>query len=349
MGLTVAVAGASGYAGGELLRLLSGHPHLDLGPVTAATSAGGCVGDVHPHLAGLSDRTFAATDADTLGAADLAFLALPHGSSAVLAAELRRQGVPVVDLGADHRLRNIAEWIRWYGGEHPAPSTADGGWPYGLPELPGTRDALRTSAQVAVPGCYATAVILALHPLLAGGLVEPFDIVVTAASGTSGAGRAANVDLLGSEVMGSLTAYKVAAHQHTPEIEQALGAAGSGPVTLSLTTVLAPMPRGILASCTARLRPGVRAEDVPRALGAAYAEEPFVRVLAPGRWPRTAATLASNSCHLQATVDDRVGRAVVVAALDNLGKGAAAQAVQCANLMLGLDETAGLTPSGVAP
>jgi N-acetyl-gamma-glutamyl-phosphate reductase len=349
MGTIVSVAGASGYAGGELLRLLAAHPDLDLGAVTAGASAGSAVGDLHPHLVGLSDRVFEATDVASLGAADVAFLALPHGESTALAGPLRERGVRVVDLGADHRLRDPHEWRQWYGSDHPAPERLDGSWPYGLPELPGAREALGGAHQVAVPGCYATAVALALHPLLAAGVVEPDDVVVSAASGTTGAGRAAKAALLASEVMGDLTAYKVGAHQHTPEIEQTLGGAGAGPVTLSLTTVLAPMPRGILATCTARLRPGVDSDDLVAALQGAYAGERFVHVLPPGRWPHTAATVGSNACHLQVVADVRAGRAVVVAAIDNLGKGAAGQAVQCANLMLGLDEGAGLTATGVAP
>ena len=349
MGITVSVAGASGYAGGELLRLLAAHPHLDVGQLAAGSSAGTTVGDVHPHLPALADRVFSDAHADLLGAADIAFLALPHGESSILAGELRGRGVRVVDLGADHRLRDPAQWREWYGSEHARPASLDGSWPYGLPELPGVRAALTGAGQVAVPGCYATAITLALHPLLARGVVEPADVVVTAASGTSGAGRSPKVGLLGSEVMGDLTAYKVAAHQHTPEIEQTLGTAGAGSVTLSLTTVLAPMPRGILASCTARLTPGTSADDLVDALHDAYAEESFVHLLAPGRWPHTAATIGSNACQLQVAADRRTGRAIVVAALDNLGKGAAGQAIQCANLMLGLEESAGLTSAGVAP
>ena len=245
----------------------------------------------------------------------------------------------IVDLGADHRLRDPADWRRAYGGTHA------GSWPYGLPELPGARAEIARAARVAAPGCYPTAVILALHPLLDAGLVEPTDLVVVAASGTSGAGRSAKLNLLGSEVMGDLSAYKVANHQHVPEMLQALGHG----CTLSFTPVLAPMPRGILATATARLRPGVLAEDLYGALQAAYADEPFVHVPPPGRWPHTAAVSGSNCCQLQVTADRAAGRAVVVAAIDNLGKGAAGQALQCANLMLGLPETAGLTANGVAP
>jgi N-acetyl-gamma-glutamyl-phosphate reductase len=343
MGHRVTVAGASGYAGGELLRLLAAHPELDLGAICAGSHAGTPVGDVHPQLPALGDTVFAATDVDVLAEGDLAFLALPHGESAALAAALLERGRKVVDLAADHRLADPAAWAQWYGGPHA------GVWPYGLPELPGARAALAGSDRVAVPGCYPTAVTLGLAPLLAAGLVEPADIVVAAASGTSGAGRSAKVGLLGSEVMGDLHAYKVGSHQHTPEIEQALTSVAGAPVSVSLTTTLAPLPRGMLASSTARLRAGVTTADLRAALQEQYAGEPFVFVLPGGRWPHTAATAGSNACQLQAVADGHCGRAVVVSAIDNLGKGAAGQAVQCANLLLGLDETAGLTAAGVAP
>ncbi|MGV9369478.1 N-acetyl-gamma-glutamyl-phosphate reductase [Micromonospora tulbaghiae] len=333
MGIRVAVAGASGYAGGELLRLLAGHPEFELIAATAHSQAGQPVTAVHPHLAGLG-MVFAATEPATLADADLVFLALPHGQSAALAAALPAT-VKVVDLGADHRLRDAGAWSRYYGGEHA------GAWTYGLPELPGRRAEIAAASRVASTGCYAVATTLALAPLIAAGAVRPDDVVVVAASGTSGAGRAAKAHLLGSEVMGDLTPYKVGAHQHVPEIKQATGATG-----LSFTPVLAPMPRGILATVTA-----VPTGDAdPRAvLAAAYADAPFVHVLPEGAWPHTAATAGSNSCHLQATVDVDSGRVIVVSAIDNLGKGAAGQAVQNANLMVGLPETTGLSVFGVAP
>jgi N-acetyl-gamma-glutamyl-phosphate reductase len=338
MGMTVAVAGASGYAGGELLRLLLGHPDLSVGPVAAGSSAGLAVTDLHPQLPQLADRTFVATEAALLAEADLVFLALPHGESAAIAAALP-DALPVVDLGADHRLADAAAWARFYGTPHA------GQWPYGLPEL--FRDDLAGARRVAGPGCYPTAVALALAPLLRAGLVAPTDVVVVAASGTSGAGRGAKAGLLGSETMGDLTAYKVGAHQHTPEIRQSLSRAAGADVTLSFTPVLAPMPRGILATCTARTT--ASAAEMRAALQEQYADEPFVHVLPEGRWPHTAATAGSNACQLQVTVDADAGRAVVVSAIDNLGKGAAGQALQCANLLLGLPETAGLSASGVAP
>ncbi len=338
MGVRVAVAGASGYAGGELLRLLAAHPGLDVVAATAHGQAGVPLGQVHPQLVSYGDLILGDTTVDELAKAELVFLALPHGASAGLAAQLP-SSVKIVDLGADFRLRDAAAWHRYYGGSHA------GSWTYGLPELPGQRAEIAAADRVANTGCYAVAVILALAPLIAAGLIEPTDVVVVASSGTSGAGRSAKANLLGSEVMSDLSAYKVGAHQHVPEILQATGAE-----TLSMTPVLAPMPRGILAAVTARpTTAGVTAEDVLAVLSRAYADEPFVHVLPAGRQPHTAATFGSNSAHLQAAVDLSSGRVILTSAIDNLGKGAAGQAVQNANLMLGMDETAGLSANGVAP
>jgi N-acetyl-gamma-glutamyl-phosphate reductase len=348
MGARVAVAGASGYAGGELLRLLAAHPDLDLAVTSADSTAGKTVAQLHPHLAavpGLADRVLEPHGADVLTDCDLAFLALPAGQSAVVAAQIRGS-VKVVDLGPDFRLSDGAAWARHYGGPHP------GRWVTGIPELPSARAQIHAASRVSAPGCYATAAILALTPLIAARLADPSDVVVVAASGTSGAGRSLRTDLLASEVMGSVSAYAVAgAHRHTPEIEQALAEAGAaGPIRVSFTPVLAPMPRGILATCTARLTsPHTTTDDVRDAIEAAYAGEPFVSLLPAGTWPATASVAGSNGAQLQAAVDARAGRAVVIAAIDNLGKGAAGQAIQNANLMLGLPETAGLTAIGVAP
>ena len=338
MGMTASVAGASGYAGGELLRLLLAHPDLAVGPVAAGSAAGKPVTEMHPHLPQLADRTFSDTTVDVLAEADVVFLALPHGQSAALAAQLPA-GLPVIDLGADHRLASAADWDRFYDTPYA------GEWPYGLPEL--FRDQLVGARRIAGPGCNATAMTLALGPLLAAGLVEPQDLVTTTASGTSGAGRAASTALLGSEVMGDASAYKVAGHRHGPEVRQSLSRLAGAPVTLSYTPTLAPMARGILATCTARTT--ASETELRGALQQQYAAEPFVHLLPEGRWPHTAATVGSNACQLQLAVDPDAGRVVVVAAIDNLGKGAAGQAVQCANLALGLSETAGLTASGVAP
>ena len=340
---TAAVVGASGYAGGEVVRLLLGHPGLAVGPLLAGSSAGRRVTDLHPGLTPLADRTFLATDLDLLGDVDVVFLALPHGESGAIAAALPTETV-VVDLGADHRLEQADAWSRYYGGDW------SGSWTYGMPELAGHREQVAASRRIANPGCYPTGVILGLAPLLAAGLVEPADVVVVAASGTTGAGRKPSDALLASTVMGQLSTYKAGGvHQHTPEMEQALAEAAGEPVTLSFTPMLAPMPRGILATTTARLAEGVTTEVLHEALHAAYADERFVSVLAPGAWPQTGATLGANSVHLQVAADPHSGRAVVVSAIDNLVKGAAGAAVQNANLALGLDETTGLTAIGVAP
>jgi len=340
---TAAVVGASGYAGGEVVRLLLGHPGLEVGPLLAGSSAGRRVTDLHPGLTPLADRTFLATDLDLLGEVVVVFLALPHGESGALAAALPAETV-VIDLGADHRLERADAWTRYYGGDW------SGSWTYGMPELAGHREQVAASRRIANPGCYPTGVILGLAPLLAAGLVEAADVVVVAASGTTGAGRKPSDALLASTVMGQLSTYKAGGvHQHTPEMEQALAEAAGEPVTLSFTPMLAPMPRGILATTTARLADGVTTEVLHEALHAAYADEPFVSVLAPGSWPQTGATLGANSVHLQVAADPHSGRAVVVSAIDNLVKGAAGAAVQNANLALGLDETTGLTAIGVAP
>jgi N-acetyl-gamma-glutamyl-phosphate reductase len=333
MGIRVAVAGASGYAGGELLRLIAGHPEFDLVAATAHSQAGHPVAAVHPQLSGLNLLLTPTAPAE-LADADLVFLALPHGQSGALAAQLPA-GTKVVDLGADHRLADPAAWEIYYNSGHA------GTWTYGLPELPGQRARIAVSDRVAATGCYAVATILALAPLLAAGVAAPEDVVVVAASGTSGAGRSPKAHLLGSEVMSDLSPYKVGQHQHVPEIKQATGA-----TSLSFTPVLAPMPRGILSTVTARPLGGDDPRDVLRA---AYADAPFVHVLPEDAWPHTAATAGSNSCHLQATFDVDSGRIIVVSAVDNLGKGAAGQAVQIANIMYGLPETTGLSVFGVAP
>ncbi|MGI8881577.1 MAG: N-acetyl-gamma-glutamyl-phosphate reductase [Jatrophihabitans sp.] len=336
MGFKVSVAGASGYAGGELLRLIAGHPELELAAAGAHGQAGAPVTSVHPQLRTYQDLVFADTTPALLAQADLVFLALPHGVAAPLAAQLPEH-VRVIDLGAEHRLLDAAAYQRYYGGDHP------GAWTYGLPELPSQRSAIRASSRVANTGCYAVAIITALAPLIAAGVVDPQDVVVVATSGTSGAGRDAKAHLLGTEVMGDVSAYKVGAHRHVPEICQATGAE-----TLSMTPLLAPMPRGILATVTALPVRPLDAAAVREVLTAAYASEPFVHVLPAGQQPHTSATYGSNSVHLQAEVDLSSGRVIVTSAIDNLGKGAAGQAVQNANLMLGLVESAGLSVNGTA-
>ncbi len=352
MGMKVAVAGASGYAGGELLRLLLQHPELEVGAVTAASNAGSRLGEHQPHLVPLADRVLTPTTADRLAGHDVVFLALPHGASAALAAQLPPD-VVVVDCGADHRLADPAAWQEFYPGPYA------GNWPYGLPELihadgSRQREVLAGARRIAVPGCYPTAVSLALAPGFAAGLLAP-DVVVVAASGTSGAGKAARPNLVASEVMGSMSPYGVGGvHRHTPEMEQNLGLAAGEPVRVGFTPTLAPMARGILATCTAPVLPGrdgrlPDAERVRQVWTDAYAAEPFVHVLPAGTWPRTADTLGANTVHLQVTLDRRTSRVVVVAAIDNLAKGTAGGALQSANLALDLPETIGLPTVGLAP
>jgi N-acetyl-gamma-glutamyl-phosphate reductase len=342
MTVRVAVAGASGYAGGELLRLLLAHPEVEIGALTAGGNAGSKLGQHHPNLLPLADRELTETTAEQLRGHDVVFLALPHGHSAAIAAELG-EDVVVVDCGADHRLNDAEDWTRWYGGDHP------GTWPYGVPELPGARDRLRGTKRVAVAGCFPTVSSLAVVPALAAGIVEP-DVVVTAITGTSGAGRALKPHLLSAEVMGSASVYGVGgAHRHTPEMIQNLSAAAGEKAKVSFTPVLAPMARGILATCSAPLRGDVDSAAARKVYLDAYGDEPFVHVLPEGAWPQTSATLGANTVHLQVTVDPDAGRLVVVGAEDNLTKGTAGGAVQCMNLALGLPETTGLPTAGLAP
>jgi N-acetyl-gamma-glutamyl-phosphate reductase len=342
MAVRVAVAGASGYAGGEALRLLLGHPGVEIGAVTGNANAGQRLGTLQPHLLPLADRVLAETTAEVLGGHDVVFLALPHGQSAAVAEQLG-QDVLVVDMGADFRLKDPADWERFYGSPHA------GSWPYGLPELPGGRAALEGSKRIAVPGCYPTAVSLALAPAYAAALVEP-EAVIVAASGTSGAGKAPKPHLLGSEVMGSMSPYGVGGgHRHTPEMIQNLSAAAGEPVNVSFTPTLAPMSRGILATCTASAKPGVTEADLRAAYEKAYGDEPFVHLLPAGQWPATAAVHGSNATQLQVTLDEFAGRVIAISAIDNLTKGTAGGAVQSMNIALGLPEGLGLTTIGVAP
>lgn len=341
----MAVAGASGYAGGELLRLLLGHSHVEIGALTGASNAGESLGTLQPHLVPLAERVLEPTELGVLAGHDVVFLALPHGQSGAIAAALADVSpeTVVIDCGADFRLADAGEWERFYGGTHA------GTWPYGLPELPGQRDVLRAATRIAVPGCYPTVSTLTLAPAVAAGLVEP-DVVVVAASGTSGAGKAAKTNLLGSEVMGNVTAYAVGGtHRHTPEITQNLSGLTDRAVSVSFTPLLVPMPRGILATCTAPLVDGVTEADVRAAYVKAYADEPFVHVLPEGQWPQTKSVTGSNAVHVQATADRAANKLVAVGAVDNLAKGTAGAAVQCMNLALGVDETTGLSAVGLAP
>jgi N-acetyl-gamma-glutamyl-phosphate reductase len=339
------VAGASGYAGGEILRLLLGHPayadgRLTIGALTAAASAGTTIAEHHPHLLPLSTRVLDSTGTEVLTGHDVVFLALPHGHSAELAEQLGPDTV-IVDCGADFRLTESADWERFYGSPHA------GSWPYGLPELPGGRERLRGAKRIAVPGCYPTAALLALLPAVAEDLAEPA-VTVVAVSGTSGAGRTAKTDLLGSEVIGSARAYNIAgAHRHTPEIAQGLRAVTTKDVTVSFTPVLIPTSRGILATCTARTQAPL--SQLRAAYEKAYDAEPFVHLLPEGQLPKTGAVIGSNAAQIAVAVDDDAGVFVAIAAIDNLVKGTGGAAVQSMNLALGWPEAEGLSIVGVAP
>lgn len=340
--VSVAVAGASGYAGGEALRLLLGHPGVTIGALTAGSNAGERLGSLQPHLLPIADRVLVETTPETLAGHDVVILGLPHGQSGEIARALGDDTI-VIDCGADFRLTDAAAWTKFYGGEHA------GSWPYGLPELPGQRDMLRGARRIAVPGCYPTVSTLAIAPAVAAGLVEP-DITVVAASGTSGAGKAAKTHLLGSEVMGSVSAYGVGgSHRHSPEIVQNLSSLAGHEVRVGFTPLLVPMSRGILATVQAPIAAGADLAQVRAAYADAYADEPFVHLLPEGQWPQTQSVVGSNAIQVQVTVDEAVGRVVAVAVVDNLAKGTAGGAVQCMNLALGLDETLGLTSVGVAP
>ena len=340
----VAIVGASGYAGAELIRLVQAHPQFELGAIAAGSNAGSTLGEVHPQFSSVPDlasRVFVESTPKALLGHELIFLALPHGQSAELIAHLPAD-VFVVDLGADYRLEDDKDWHTYYGGAYA------GSWTYGVPEIHGQRAKISGSTRVANPGCYATAIELGLAPLLAADLVDATDIIVVAASGTSGAGRSAKVNLLNSEVAGSMSTYKVGGtHQHTPEIEQMLSHVAGNDVQINFTPMLAPMPRGILATLSVKTTQG--GASLRQAISDYYAGEAFVTVLPEGQLPVTAATLGSNAVHIQVAKDDRTNRATVIVAIDNLIKGAAGQAIQNANLICGFEETAGLSAIGIAP
>jgi len=339
----IAVAGCTGYAGGEILRLLLQRDDVEIGALTAKSSAGSRLGQHHQHLAPLFDRVVLDTTAENLAGHDVVFLALPHGTSAEVAAQLG-DDVLVIDSGADFRLEDADAWQHFYGTEHA------GTWPYGLPELPGQRAALATTKRIAVPGCFPTTVTLALAPALQAGLVDGHDVVVVAPTGPSGAGKSLKPHLLGSELMGSASAYGVGGvHRHVPEMLQNFRKLGATDATLCFTPVLVPMSRGILATVTAPLAAPTTAEAAREAYEQAYGDEPFVHLLPERLWPQTQSVLGSNHVHVQVTVDEAANRLVVVAALDNLTKGTAGGAIQSMNLALGLPETLGLTTWGVAP
>jgi N-acetyl-gamma-glutamyl-phosphate reductase len=349
---TVAVAGASGYAGGEMLRLLLGHPQATIGALTAQGSAGTRLGEHHPHLQALADRELAATSVDTLAGHDVVVLALPHGASGEVAAELeaRDDHAIVVDLGADHRLADPAAWTRFYGTAHA------GTWPYGLPELihaetmSKQREALEGVTRIAVPGCNVTAVTLAMQPGVLAGLVDVSDLVAVLAVGYSWAGMGYQPHLMAAEALGAAQPYGMAgAHRHIPEIVQNLQVAGGRDVRLSFSPVLVPMSRGILATVTAPVAPAAPTAALRAAWQHVYADEPFVRLLPEGVWPTTGAVTGANTALLQVALDEAAGKVVAVAAIDNLVKGTAGGALQSLNLALGLPEALGLPTAAVAP
>lgn len=339
----VGVVGGSGYTGAELLRLVAGHPELNAIWTSAESNAGAAVGDVHPSLAAAYPELRYHKLADGVPPLDLVFTALPHGESQRLVGELV-PGARVVDLGADFRLP--ADVYRgWYGHEHAAPALL-ATFACGLPEL--FRAEIRARPNVALPGCYPTATVLALAPLLAQGLVEPTGIVVDAMSGVSGAGRGVQLESQFSEVDASVRAYGLLTHRHTPEIELALGRVAGHPVQVLFTPHLVPMARGLLATCHARPAvSGLRTDRLLDAYRAFYAAEPFVVVRDDP--PPTKAATAANTCHVTVRFDERTGLVLALGAIDNLGKGASGQAIQDANLLLGLPETTGLAVAGAWP
>lgn len=342
MTFKIAVAGCTGYAGGEVLRLALGHPELTIGALTAGASAGSRLGEHQPHLQPLADCEVLASTAENLAGHDVVFLALPHGTSAAIAAELGDDTL-VVDCGADFRLTDAAQWRKFYGSEHA------GSWPYGLPELPGQRETLAQTKRIAVPGCYPTTVTLALLPALVAGLVTGKDVTVTAASGTSGAGKSLKPHLLGAELFGSLSAYGVGGtHRHVPEMLQNFARLGATEPSISFTPMLAPISRGILAVVTAPIE-GHSLAEVRAAYAEQYADEPFCTLLPEEVWPASKSVVGSNGFQVQITIDEAAGRLVAVGTLDNLAKGTAGGALQSMNLALGLPETTGLNSIGVAP
>ena len=337
--MKIGIVGASGYAGGELLRLLAGHPEFEVCTVTAHSNAGEAITAVHPHLTNYAGRTFSAFSAKDLDCCELIFLALPHGESAGVIAQLH-SAAKIVDLGADYRLEDAPKWAKYYGGDHA------GTWTYGAPELPGARTAIANSSKVANPGCYATAIALGVVP--AAKIADVDDVVVVAASGTTGAGRSAKINLIASEVMGSLTSYKFGGvHQHTPEIEEAITRATGVAAKVSFTPILAPMPRGILATISMKLNAAISTEAAHKIYQDAYEGEEFVKVLPLGQMPQTSSVLGSNYVALQVAVDAHTNRLVVSVAIDNLVKGAAGQAIQNANIICGFAENLGLTGAGL--
>ncbi len=337
--MKIGVVGASGYAGGELLRLLAFHPHFKVTAITAHSNAGEQITSIHPQLQSYAGKKFNAFSTSDFAQCELIFLALPHGESAKVIAQLPPTA-KIVDLGADYRLEDASQWEKYYGGDYA------GAWTYGLADIEPFKSQVSNSTKVANPGCYATSIALGAAP--ASEIVDLTDVVVVASSGTTGAGRSAKINLIASEVAGSLTSYKFGGvHQHTPEVEQALTKISGVKARISFTPILAPMPRGILSTITAKLTKKISTDEVHAIYTNYFASSHFVTVLPVGVMPKTAALTGSNDVQIQVAVDEHASRLVISVAIDNLGKGAAAQAIQNANLMCGFDETAGLRFDGL--
>jgi N-acetyl-gamma-glutamyl-phosphate reductase len=331
--MNVGVVGASGYAGGELLRLLSNHPNFQISYISAGTNAGEPVTAIHPHLRNFEGSKFESTDLSRINTCDLVFIALPHGESGKLISQITEK-VKIIDLGADFRLGNKESWQKYYSGDYA------GKWIYGLPEIVGTAE-IAKETRVANPGCYATAISLAVAPVI--DLVVAQDLVAVAASGTTGAGRSAKISLIGSEVMNSMSSYKFGGvHQHTPEIEECLSKAAKAPVNLSFTPILAPMPRGILATVTSKLNNAISVNKIREIFESFYQDSPFVSLLPLGQMPMTSSVTGTNNAQIQVAIDEHSQRLVVSCVIDNLGKGAAGQAIQNANLICGYEQNLGL-------
>lgn len=337
--MKIGLIGGSGYAGGELLRLLAAHPHFEVTAISAHSNAGEAITAIHPQLQSYAGRTFSSFSVDEFSSCELVFLALPHGESAKIIAELP-QSMKIVDLGADFRLTSEDSWKKYYGGEYA------GSWVYGIADLPGKSAEISKAVRVANPGCYATSIALGAAP--ASTFTDMSDIVVVAASGTTGAGRSAKINLIASEVAGSLTSYKFGGvHQHTPEIEETLSSVSGKSVKVSFTPILAPMPRGILSTITMKLTQSITLQEVRTAYQEYFKESPFVHLLPEGQMPKTASVLGSNYAQIQIAIDEHTQRLVISVAIDNLGKGAAAQAIHNANLIAGFDPTTGLMRNGL--
>ena len=337
--MKIGLIGGSGYAGGELLRLIAQHPLFEVAAVSAHSNAGELITAIHPHLTSYSGHTFSTFSAKDFSNCEVIFLALPHGESAKVIEQLP-SSAKIVDLGADYRLTSEESWKKYYGGDYA------GHWTYGIADLPGKANEIAGATKVANPGCYATAIALAASP--AAPFADFSDIVVVAASGTTGAGRTAKINLIASEVAGSLTSYKFGGvHQHTPEIEETLSQFSSTAVKVSFTPILAPMPRGILATITMKLTSSISLPEIRKAFTDFYKDSPFVFLLPEGQMPKTASVLGSNFAQIQVAHDEHTGRIVISIAIDNLGKGAAAQAIHNANLMVGIDPQSGLIGNGL--